>query len=273
MKIHIALMLIAILILALGERLPNETKVAYIKEGYDWNNVIIFSNVAAFIFGALSVFLINKYNVPDFYNPVLIPAAVAITFYIVVQSFMTDLRTYLINRNILRVSYLIMYIASIYNVLSSEELYYNWMGIAIFTVLLIILFIFSSIGASDIRAMAIALPYTISIGGYDTILIFAGVLFALAVFMLTRNWWLMRGDYQKYKEANKEFYSNLPSLKISENSPSELSSNISQRVMLYFLAKRSIKDDYKDSERGKLAVGPFMILPFAIYILITPILT
>lgn len=273
MKIHIAVMAIAILILALGEKLPNETKATYIKEGYDWNRVLIFSNVAAFIFGAISILLLKKYNVPDFYNPELMPAAVAITFYIVVQSFMTDMRTFLINRNILRVSYLIMYVASIYNVLSSEELHYNWMGLAIFTVLLIILFIFSSIGASDIRAMAVALPYTISIGGYDTILIFAGVLFALAIFMLARNWWFMRGDYQVYKEANKEFYRNLPPLNMLKSNPSDLLKNAGERVMLYFLAKKSINDEYKASEKGKLAVGPFMILPFAIYILIAPILS
>lgn len=251
MLMYIGGVLLALVILALGERLKNETKDMYVDKGYSWGKVLLYSNLFAIIAGAVMIGILHYVNVPDKFNPELLPFAATIVAYITAQSFMTDLRILMINRNILRVAYVSMYGISIYNVITNEIFRQNWIALAGFTVLLIVIFIFSSIGASDVRAIAVALPYVLSIGGYDAILLFIVSLLIVAISMGIRNIVRDRVRMKKFKEDNIDAYNGM------------------NKIVFYNLARGFIRKEKSPEELGT-PVGPYMISPFLIFLFVYP---
>lgn len=250
---YIAGIIIALLVLGLGERLKNETKEVYVSEGHSWSKVILLSNLFAIIGGILIIVILEYTNLPKEFAPELLPFAVTITTYITAQSFMTDLKILMINRNILRVAYISMYVISLYNVIANETFKHNWVALLLFTLLLVFIFIFSSIGASDVRAMAVALPYVLSIGGYGAIGLFIISLLFVAAMMSLRNILRDRERMKKFKQDNMDTYNGM------------------NKLVFYHLAKKLIREEKSDVETGT-AVGPYMISPFLIFLFVYPFL-
>lgn len=253
MLTYIIGVIIALLILAGGELLKNETKKVYVDNGYSWSKVIFYSNFLAIIMAFIMILILEYTNLSKDYNPYLLPFAVTMTAYITVQSFMTDLKVFMINRQILRVAYVSMYIISIYNVIENNLFKSNWIALALFTGVLILIFIFSSIGASDVRAMAVALPFVISIGGYDAIVMFLITLLLVSLGMGIRNVIRDKKKMKELKENNLELYGEM------------------SKVEFYMIARQVIRTQ-KTIEEMQMAVGPYMISPFLIFLFIYPFL-
>lgn len=242
---------VALIILGVGETLKNETKTKYIEAGYSWRNVIISSNVAGFLGGVLLLVISHYGNVTM--NSFVYVFSGTVFSYILVQSFMTDLRILLINRNILRVAYISMYLLGLYNIFSGEQFRSNLFAFVTFTILIFILFMFSSIGASDIRAIAVCMPFTISIGGYEGVRLFVFGLLAIALFMSIRNYIRYRPKIKEFKEENKDHYKKM------------------NKILFYYLAKNHARESFTMRQRA-MPVGPYMIIPFFIYLAIFPFL-
>lgn len=243
----------ALILLNLGELLKNETKQEYVSKGYSWSIVSIYSNVFAIISGLTVSFILNYQIVSADLNPHFLPFAVTVIAYITTQSFMTDLRILMINRNILRVAYVSMYIISVYNVISSPTFKSNTFALIVFTGIIILIFLFSPIGASDVRAIAVALPYVISIGGYDAIIMFIITLVVLSIVIEIMNKYKDRKRLAKFKEDNKEVYKEM------------------NKLLFYKLARDMIRNE-KTEEQLATPVGPYMILPFLIFLFVYPFL-
>lgn len=246
---------IAIVLLSFGERLQNETKITYIEKGYNWSKVMLYSNLAGIIAGLLSTLTIFYYDMPKELNPYLIPFATTITAYITIQSLLTDLKILLINRNILRVSYIAMYIISLYNVLTNEIFRSNLSALILFTIVLLLLFVISPIGPSDIRAIAVALPFVISIGGYLAIQLFIVTLLAVSLGMELNRRRLINYEIEHvFKKRYEEMYK-------------EVGEKEFKRI-----SRKTLREEFNVSESHATPVGPFMIIPFLIYLLIYPVL-
>lgn len=245
--------ILALVLLALGEKMENETKDVYVDKGHSWSKVILYSNLVAIIGGSLMIGILNYTSIPDKFNPELLPFAVTITAYITAQSFMTDLKILMINRNILRVAYISMYAISLYNIIENEIFRQNWVALTLFTILLMGIFMFSSIGASDVRAIAVALPFVISIGGYDAIVLFVITLLMVSVVMGLRNVIRDRPRMKKFKEDNIESYNGM------------------NKLVFYQLARKFIRAEKTPEELGT-PVGPYMISPFLAFLFIYPFL-
>lgn len=252
--IYVIGVLVAIVIMALGELLKNETKDEYVKKGYSWRNVIIYSNVAAILIGLISALSIYYLNVDSKWNPEFIPFVVTVTSYITMQSFMTDLRILLINRKILRVAYASTYVLSVYNVVMSDLMRINWVALTVFTGLLLGIFILSSIGASDVRAMAVAMPFVISLGGYDAILLFVVTLLLIALVIGIRNIIRDRGRMAQFKKDNADVYKEM------------------NKILFYKFARDLIRKE-KTPEELATPIGPYMIIPFLLFLIAFPFLT
>lgn len=242
---------IALVILAFGEKLNNDTKKVYVDKGYSWSKVIFYSNFLAITSAVIMILILEYKGLSNNYNPQFLPFAVTITAYITVQSFMTDLKIFMINRNILRVAYISMYTVSIYNIFTNDLFRINLLALVVFTILLAVIFIFSSIGASDVRAMAVALPYVISIGGYDAIKLFIVSLLIVAFAMGTRNIIRDNKRMKQFKKDNAEHYKSM------------------NKIAFYKISRDLIKQE-KTIEEMQTAVGPYMISPFLIFLFIYP---
>lgn len=246
---------IGIVALLLGEQIkPNETKIAYEKQGYNWNTVLLISIIAGALGGVLSAWLAYSNNMPAELNPHFFPFVTGITAYVTAQSLLTDTRTLLINRKLLRVAYISTYAVSAYNVITNELLNLNWTAFVLFTLLLLIIFIFVPIGPSDVRMMAVAMPYTVSIGGYSAILLLIITLFMVAIGMLIQRMVKMKKEIEKYREKHIELRERLSKRDFDKS------------------ARKVIKHEFNTSEEHAVAVGPYMILPFLIYLIIYPVL-
>lgn len=240
---------LSLLLMGAGELLPNDTKKKYVEKGYSWEKVLYFSN-----FGGLLAGLITTYTVrtmPAEYSPYFLIIATTVIGYITAQSILTDRRTFLINRNILRVAYISLYILSLYNVYKQPVFAHNAMSLYGFTAMLIIIFIFIPIGASDVRMMAAAIPYVVSIGNYDAIFIFIIVLLVIAMIMYVEKLIVL---IPRIKEIDREPYKDLG------------------KIRFYIIAYNATNHEYNYLQEGKKAVGPYMTLSFLIYLIIYPIL-
>lgn len=253
MTYYFVAVIVALALLAFGETLKNETKDEYVERGYSWSKVLIYSNLFAIIGGISSIWVINYTGLGKEWNPSLIVFGSTISSYITLQSFMTDLRILKINRKILRVSYLTMYGLSLYNVITVEEFRQNWIALLVFTLLLIGIFIFSSIGASDVRAIAVGMPFVISMGGFTGIQMFTVTLLLVALGMGIRNVIRDRARMKKFKADNIESYNKM------------------NKLAFYELARKMIRQEKTEAELAT-PVGPYMITPFLIYLIIFPFL-
>lgn len=255
MTIYLISVISAIVILALGEKLlGNQTKETYIKQGYNWSKVILYSNTIAIVSGLISAWLTFKYDISKNFNPQFIPFATTVVSYITIQTFMTDLRILLINRNILRTAYLSLIFISIYNVTTNEIFSINMIPLIMFVIIIIFLFLFSPIGASDVRALAVGIPYVTSIGGYLALeLLLLSLILASLFMIIKREKIIIKKLKQKkidYPEQYKEF-----------------------GVMVFNRVQRKmIINEIKESNEMNTPVGPFMIVPFMIFLIAYPVL-
>lgn len=254
MFVYIVSTLLAVIILYLGELLPNQTKETYVEQGHDWSKVLLYSNIAGILGGLLSTLVILITKMPASLNPQFLPFATAVTAYITVQSMMTDVKTLLINRNILRVAYLSMYAIALYNVTTNPLFLYNDIGLLLFTIVLVLLFFFSSIGASDVRAIAVALPFSVSIGGYVGIRLLILSLVVVTVYMVVSRHNAKKDMLEEFKTKYSDMYEEL-----GEKDFKKISS-------------KTINKEFKTDDKHAVAVGPFMIVPFLVYFLLFPIL-
>lgn len=253
--LYILSIVVGIALMNLGELLPNETKKVYTDEGYNWNNVLICSNLAAIIGGLLSLLMIWRAELPTDIGQASIPLGSTIISYITMQSFMTDLRTLLINRNILRVAYVFMYILTIYNLIMYDTFKINTYMVIVFTVMLLLIFLFSSIGASDVRAMMVAIPYVSSIGGYISIYMFLASLLVIALYMYIKR--------EKY--IRKELRKVIPKSKFTG-----VKNKLYEMMSMKHIKKDMIKEYNKSGEHG-VPVGPFMLAPFMLFLILFPL--
>lgn len=242
---------VALAILGVGETLKNDTKNTYKAKGYSWRNVVLFSNLAGLIGGLLVLIVTEQSNISAELNPASTVFAGTVFAYILIQSFMTDLRILLINRKILRVAYITMYILALYNIFTVEAYKVNWLALVVYTFVLFGLFLFSSIGASDVRAMAVCIPFSVSIGGYTGIKLLVIGLLIIALAMLARNFLRDRKKMIEFKKENAKHYKEM-------NKP-----------MFFIMARNYAQKDLTPEQRA-MPVGPYMIIPFMIYIVAFP---
>lgn len=253
MMIYLISTAIAIAVLFLGEYfLPNETKETYIEKGYEWNKVLVFSNSVAIIAGVFSSAILVYKGTPQELNPFFLPFATTVTAYITAQSLMTDLKVLLINRYILRVAYLAMYVISIYNIRTNDLFAGNAKALVIFTLVLFFIFMFIPIGASDVRSLAVAMPYTLSIGGYLGIELLIVTLLLTALGMWIHRRKKANKELESYRERNLEMYEEMGEKEFNK------------------LAHKVIKFQFDNDEEHAVPVGPFMIIPFLLFFLIYP---
>ena len=244
--------IIALLLMFLGEKMENDTKKEYITKGYDWNKVILYSNLAGLLSGLLSTIVIISSKKPIVLNTYFIVFATTLTAYVTVQSAMTDLKILLINRKVLRVAYISIYIISIINILTSEIYKYNWIGLLMFTGLLLFIFIFSSIGASDVRLLATGLPYAISIGGYAAIMLLIITLLLVAIGMYIKRFFYIIKELPNYAKRYPEMLEEVGKLKFN------------------IISIKTMTVELNTQEKHAVPVGPFMIMPFLIYLIAYP---
>ena len=237
-----------------GEKLNNETRVVYEEKGYAWKPVMAFSNSIALGLGLVSFLFIYFLATPLNLNPQFLPFAVTITTYITVQSIMTDVKTLRINRNILRVAYISMYVLALYNVITNPIFRYNDIGLILFTVVLFLLFWRSSIGSSDIRAIAVAMPFSVSIDGYTGIKLLVLSLVGVVVFMLIQRVGVKKKILEGYKVKYKDILQ-----EVGEKDFKKATRGI-------------MRDEFRDNDQYAMPVGPFMIIPFLIYFLAYPVI-
>ena len=243
---------IALLLMFLGERMENDTKKEYIQKGYDWNKVLLYSNLAGLLSGLLSTIVVISSKAPIVLNTYFMIFATTITAYVTVQSVMTDFKILLINRKLLRVAYSSIYLISIINIVTSDIYRYNWSGLLMFTVLLIFIFIFSSIGASDVRLLATGIPYAISIGGYTAIVLLIITLILVAIGM-----YIKRGIYIIKELPN--YAKKYPDMKRDLG-----------KVKFNIISAKTIRMELNTDEKHAVPVGPFMIMPFLAYLIVYP---
>lgn len=245
---------VAIGLMFFGEKLPNQTKSTYIEKGYDWNKALIQSNIAGILAGLVSFGILQYTDMPAELNPGFIPFATTITAYITMQSVITDLRILVINRNILRVAYGSMFIASLFNVFLVDAYKMNKLPLFIFVATLFALFVFSPIGPSDIRAIAVALPYTISMGGYLGVYLLIFSLLTVSLGMELHRQKLIRAQLDTMKATHAELYA-------------EVGEKEFRRI-----SRQVLRDEFNRSDQHATPVGPFMIIPFLIFFIIYPFL-
>ena len=245
-------LLLSLAIMFMGELIPNETKKVYIEKGLSWKKVILYSNLSGLFAGLISIVSISITKMPDTMFPPLLVIAVTITSYITTQSVMTDMKTHLINRNILRVAYLTMYLIGIFNIVANEELRANWLPLLFFTVVLIIIFIFIPIGPSDVRAIAVGVPYVLSIGGFIAIQLLIVSLLFVAIAMTYKRMKLLKPKVEEMKLSQVEIYEEMGEKDFNK------------------AAKKVAWKTFNESEEYAMPVGPFMIIPFLIYLTIYP---
>lgn len=242
-----------LLVLFAGERLKNETRLEYESKGYNWSKVILYSNLISIIAGLFVALCLHLLDAPKEINPYIVPAATTISTYVLVQSFFTDFRILKINRKILRVSYFVMYLFALYNVFFVEMFEHNKNGLWIFTGVIILIFILSPIGASDVRMIAVSLPYIVSLGGVDAIFIFAVSLIFVAIGMEIKNRIQDNEQWKEMKENNMELYK-------------------SMNKLAWYKVTRNVIHKSKTKEQQATPVGPFMILAFVLYLIVYPFL-
>lgn len=240
----------------LGELLPNETKKVYIEKGYSWQRVLFFSNIAALIGGILSLITIKQANLTINVGQAFIPLATTIISYVTIQSLMTDFRVLLINRNILRIAYVSMYILTIYNLTTNDLFKHNTFMVIVFTFILFLIFLFSSIGASDVRAMMVSMPYISSIGGYIAIYMFVIVLIMISLYMFIK----------------RKIYVNKEMKKIFEKSQFTGFKDKLYEIMSKKEIEKSIIKEYNKTDKAATPVGPFMLAPFLLFLIIYPLI-
>lgn len=251
---YILSIVIGVALMNLGELLPNETKKVYIDKGYSWNNVLIYSNLAAVIGGSLSLFMILRAELSMDIGQASVPFAATIISYITIQSLMTDIRTLLINRNILRVAYVSMYILTIYNLIAYDTFKVNTYMVAVFTVVLLLIFLFSSIGASDVRAMMVAIPYASSIGGYIAIYMLLVSLLVIALFLYIKRQIYVRKELRKI---------------VPKTEFTGLRNKMYEVMSMRHIKKDLVKEYNKVDEHG-IPVGPFLLAPFMLFSIMFP---
>lgn len=153
----------------------------------------------------------------------------------------------------MRVSYILLYAIAIYNVFSNESMAANMSGVFIFTGVLIFIFFLSPIGASDVRMMAIPIPYVISIGGFQAIIIFNFSLIFLAIGIEIKDRIKDNERWVAIKNENIEAYK-------------------SMNVFLRYKIMRKLVRAEKTKQQMATPVGPFMITPFILYYFLIPFL-
>lgn len=243
---------IALLLMFFGEQMENDTKKEYIDKGYDWNKVLLYSNFTGLISGILSTLVVISSKTPIVLNTYFMIFATTITAYITTQSVMTDFKILLINRNILRVSYLSIYVVSIINIATSDIYKYNWSGLLMFTGLLVFIFIFSSIGASDVRLLATGIPYAISIGGYTAIVLLIITLILVAIGMYIKRGIYILKELPNYAKRYPDMVKDLGKVKFN------------------IISAKTISMELNTNEDHAVPVGPFMIMPFLVYLIAYP---
>ena len=146
-----------------------------------------------------------------------------------------------------------MYIIAIYNIFSNETMSANMSGVFIFTGVLILIFFLSPIGSSDVRMMAIPIPYVISIGGFQALIIFNFSLLFLALGMEVKDRIKDNERWVAIKNENIEAYK-------------------SMNIFLRYKIMRQLVRAEKTKKQMATPVGPFMITPFILYYFLIPFL-
>lgn len=244
---------IALILMFIGEKLENDTKKEYMAKGFNWDKVLLYSNLAGVLSGLVSFAIIHFSSIPITLNTYFLVFATTITAYVTMQSILTDFKILLINRKILRIAYVSIYIISIINVLTNESYRYNWSGLLLFTGLLIFMFIFSSIGSSDVRLLAVGIPYAVSINGYTGIFLLIVTLLLVAAGMYIKRLIYIKKQLPDYKEKYPDMLKEMGELKF-----------------LVFIGKIIMRELNTD-EKHAVPVGPFMIMPFLVYLMIYPL--
>lgn len=144
-----------------------------------------------------------------------------------------------------------MYIIAIYNIFSNEIMSANMSGVFIFTGVLIFIFFLSPIGASDVRMMAIPIPYVISIGGFQSLIIFNFSLLFLALGIEIKDRIKDNERWVAIKNENIDAYKNM-------------------NVFLRYKIMRTLVRAEKTKKQMATPVGPFMITPFILYYFLIP---
>ena len=242
------------MLMVIGDKyLPNQVKEIYEDENDSWKDVLTNSRVASLLAGLLTVLTIHFTDMPGEYNPVSLSFASTVTAYITMQSIMTDFKVLLINRHILRLAYISLFVLGLYNTTNPLFAIYRT-PVIISAIGLFIMFIFINIGASDIRALAVALPFSISIGGQDLSLVLLLISLMISIIIVKHKRHPVA--QLKLEELKKEY--------------PEILDEFGEKTFKE-MTKKIIKSEIDSSEEYAVPVGPFMIAPLLLFLIIYPI--
>lgn len=189
----------SIAIMLLSEIFNTDTKNSY-EEKYgkgSWKNVLIgsifFGVVSGYLSGLGAGFSADKYLMLYLAN------FGTIVGYVSYQSIITDPALHKVDRYMLRIGYIdslfltILYLFKMYG--NGEALLAFSIPIILIYVVLIVMFIFSSIGPSDVRAIAVFLPFIAAVNLSLSLFSLLIVTVITMIFM----------TYKKHKEHNPKY--------------------------------------------------------------------
>lgn len=176
------LLLFSLMIMLFSETFDRETKSTYEKKlGVGtWLNVVLTSVFTGFLSGILSG--IGGYIWGNGYYFFYLINFGTVIGYIGAQSYLTDALIYKVDRTVLRIAYLDTMILTILFMLNSygntSSILMNSIPVVLVYIALFLVFVFSSIGPSDVRGIIVVTPFLVAIDpivGIGAFLLITGI--------------------------------------------------------------------------------------------------
>lgn len=180
------IIIFTVAIMLLSETMNNDTKNYYEKEfGIgSWRNIPFYSSVAGILGGILAA--IGGYIWGEGYLFFYLANFGTVLGYISMQSVITDFPIHKVDRYMLRIGYIdTFFLTFIYLFTTYQGQSFSFFSIPVITTYfaLYLIFIFSNIGASDVRAIIVFLPFFVAVHMMIALLSFLAVGFIIAVIM------------------------------------------------------------------------------------------
>ena len=155
------------------------------KSHISWRNLSLMSFVFGGILGTSSYYEMIASNNSS--NALFFTIIGAVVGYVAIQAFYTDFQLLKVDRYTLRLGYLIVLVLStVYTVdqfVAYTQMYFVYMLLAIYFSM-IVLFLFSGVGASDVRSIAIVLPFLFVVNATVGFVSFVLVLLYISIIMV-----------------------------------------------------------------------------------------
>lgn len=170
--INILLVIASLGVMLISELIPNrKVKETYETEIGPWKNVVIASVVTGLLSGLLSALFVSMKSYEPYW---LLPMSSTAMGYAVAQTYMTDQKLLLIDRHMLRIGIVFVGLLILIANLTNSVLFQPLIGFMYLFALLT--FLFTDMGASDSRIIAMFTPISTMWTGQYTFFLLFGIL-------------------------------------------------------------------------------------------------